>query len=96
MRTILIFTLFIGSVAMATAPAPSSICYLEKDSADLLQDPAIGSPAMEQCPRIFYGEKLTVVRVDGDWLKVLVAGGWSGWLQYRDGGKEFIATAGSL
>lgn len=92
MRTFLIFTVLIGGLALAAAPALFSICYLEKDSADLLQSPAIDSPAIEQCPRIFYGEKLTVVRVDGDWLKVLVAGGWNGWMQHREAGKEFIAT----
>jgi hypothetical protein len=96
MRIFLLLTIFISCFALAAAPAPFSSCYLEKDSADLLQSPTNGSPAVEQCPRIFYGEKLTVIKVDGDRLNVMVAGGWSGWIRYRDAGKEFITPESSF
>jgi len=91
-----IFILLFTSIVLAAPIVPFSVWYLEKDSADLLQSPTAESPVLEQCPRVFYGEKLTVVKMDGDWLKVLVAGGWSGWIKYRDASKAFITSETSF
>jgi hypothetical protein len=92
MRVFTLFILMTGCAIVAAGIAPFSVWYLQKDSADLKQNPAADSPVFEQCPRIFYGEKLTAIKDDGDWLQVLVAGGWSGWIKYRDAGKEYIAA----